>query len=847
MRSHVSDPRANCVSIGILFIIVSLFLPVNVTAAQPGFRFSYLPTSNVIRHVILSPPADAKTWRLALEKIGENRVMTEQSGKFPFPATGETMRIPKLDNGTYRLTLVINGSGRDPEVLERTFTREIRPWEGNNLGKDRTVIIPPFTPLTVDEKTGRVGCILRGYQMSGAGLWNQVTSEGENLLDAPMTLRVESGGKTYSAAGARPVFTKKEGYQVVGSSTWSAGPVSGATRFDYDYDGMMKVTLEIKPSSAMVDRMSLDIPLRAEEAWLMHPVTDLLRDHYAGKIPDGQGKVWDSANVARYALPGPFVPYIWVGGPERGVCWFADNDKDWITDGVTPALEIRRTGKTVALEIRFITKPSTLTRARTITFGLMATPAKPMPETPRPWRNWWEQVTLSDKTDYNIQFIGSCYYFGAQTPFNQYYPAFENYSIFDEFAQVKKTGQIDPDFITKKWMPQFDASPLFTRDMKTTFVNHVNYTLQRLQDNWKKRQTDKDNLLCLMMYTNARGVVWDEDTRNFMDEWTIYDIADPRWSAADDFPRFLREYAAKYTMLDCFNYESDPVDSYADMALFYEQRMYKTFMDGVYYDDCFFHANYNPVPGPGYVGDDGKLHPGVGFFAMRDFIRRTAVMQYQMGMRPMVYLHMTNANLVPVLSFGTMNLDWEWRDQGDYAVKDLQDRLDVDKDASLIFAQSTGLQSGNVTVSIDRFHPPKDSGVSREWLIRTNLAVSIPHEIKPAGADDVILNTIRILTDFGYGAKDCSVYRYWDSPFPIITSGANVKPLLLIRGGKALVFFGSFGEGGDCTVKLNPRKLGLPKSLQAKDGETGEALKSAGPGVFIVPIKKHDFRIVVME
>jgi len=75
-------------------------------------------------------------------------------------------------------------------------------------------------------------------------------------------------------------------------------------------------------------------------------------------------------------------------------------------------------------------------------------------------------------------------------------------------------------------------------------------------------------------------------------------------------------------------------------------------------------------------------------------------MQYQLGLRPMIYLHMTNTNMVPILSFGTINLDWEWRDQGEYASKDLQDRLDVDRDTSLILAQSTGLQSGNVTAPL---------------------------------------------------------------------------------------------------------------------------------------------------
>ena len=34
-------------------------------------------------------------------------------------------------------------------------------------------------------------------------------------------------------------------------------------------------------------------------------------------------------------------------------------------------------------------------------------------------------------------------------------------------------------------------------------------------------------------YTNPQSAVWDEDMENFMDEWTSYDIADPRWGTWD--------------------------------------------------------------------------------------------------------------------------------------------------------------------------------------------------------------------------------------------------------------------------------------------------------------------------
>jgi hypothetical protein len=275
--------------------------------------------------------------------------------------------------------------------------------------------------------------------------------------------------------------------------------------------------------------------------------------------------------------------------------------------------------------------------------------------------------------------------------------------------------------------------------------------------------------------------------------------------------------------------------------------MYETFADGIYWDDFFVLANYNPVSGPAYVDDDGKLRPGVSWFAFRDLAKRNAILQHQMGMRPLAWIHMTNCNVVPALSFGTLLYDWEWRDQGEFATKDFQDRLDVDADTSLILAQSTGLQSGNLTVSLDLFRPPPGSGVSREWLVRTGLAVCVPHEIKLPAHDAVHQKVIGLLDAMGYGKPECRVIRYWDADRAVTTAGPAVKTLTLSRPGRALVFIGSFGPGGDCQVTVDGAKLGLGAETRAVNGETGQPVQRLGPGRFVLPIRKHDFQIILLE
>ena len=76
------------------------------------------------------------------------------------------------------------------------------------------------------------------------------------------------------------------------------------------------------------------------DAFLTHTVTDQIRIHYAGTIPEGEGEVYTTVGASRYQLPAPFVPYIYVGGAERGIAFFADSDRDWIA--AEPAYQLLR-------------------------------------------------------------------------------------------------------------------------------------------------------------------------------------------------------------------------------------------------------------------------------------------------------------------------------------------------------------------------------------------------------------------------------------------------------------------------------------------------------------------------
>jgi hypothetical protein len=247
----------------------------------------------------------------------------------------------------------------------------------------------------------------------------------------------------------------------------------------------------------------------------------------------------------------------------------------------------------------------------------------------------------------------------------------------------------------------------------------------------------------------------------------------------------------------------------------------------------FLWPNYTPAEagGPGYVDDDGRPRAGVNLMGFRDLVRRTATMMHVMGKRPLTYLHMTNVNIVPMHAFGTINLDWEWRDQGHFKTMHVQDRVSLDE----ILAHNLGLQSGNVPVAITGGHI---HGFG--WLTRTLLAVCVPHEMRIHNGMEPVSFVQTELARFGYGMPDCRVFRYWEEGFPLKAEGAEMRALVLARKGKAMIALGNFGPtktGGTTTVKTTADG----PSLEEYDaGQRGLAKAPTTPAAPVAPQAKAE-------
>ncbi|MCL1857200.1 MAG: DUF6067 family protein, partial [Kiritimatiellaeota bacterium] len=717
-------------------------------------------------------------------------------------------RLDGWEDGRYRLDLyAITGDEEADAVPVKSAVFEHRTdfaWLGNDIGKS-DVVIPPFTPMVV--KGDIIETVLRSHKMGAFGLWDQVTAAGEDILASPMRLEVKSGGETFTAEGVGGVASAKE-HEVVTEAEWTAGPVKGRVHGVMEYDGCLRmdVTLEgIMPTTlnpqfsaplVSVDAVDLVIPLRNDQASLMHACGDGLRINYGGFVPEGEGEVWSSIRASRSDLLGTFLPYLWVGNDDRGFCWFAASDKGWVLDltNKTPALALERDGETLTLRVRLVQKSVALAGTkRTISFGMMATPAKPMPE-------GWRKAGLFHGGKVNTTFLGMCMYWGGLL--YSVFPMERDFTVVEKIVAANR-GERDNDF--------FEA-----------YI--AKYPQVAAEVRWSGALRNSD---FIVPYTNIRGeVTFTPEWRVYQDEWRRGDFG---WR---ETRTNLTEGAIDFSLI--------PVPSRIDYLLYHYREFLRAGLDGIYWDNICTYASQNRVMGDGYVREDGSYQPEADIWRLRDVTRRTAVLAHEMGKPNVNMPHMTNAALVPVFSWTGYYLGWEWK----YGPSDWQDRFS----RGYIRAINTGRSAGNIPGVLEGQTGNVQPDEKRQWVLRTRAGVVLTHEIIVQMPDALLTSLKNILFDIGYG-DTAEVFNYWEKNPVLNVEGLDSSWLAVKGNGKVALILCDWGDGApSVTVTPDMARLGLKAGYAATHAETQETVKADGDGRLVLPgIARHDFAMWILE
>jgi hypothetical protein len=704
------------------------------------------------------------------------------------PAVKE-FRVPDLPDGRY--TVMVRLPGYDLP-FPRAFTRKHFQWEGNRLGVTGKVY-PPFEPIRLQGRDVRV--VLRRYRADGLGLWSSVVSEGRELLAAPMSLR--ANGKAVAGTGR---FTEQRSHRFVYEGTAVTPTATLRTRCTTEYDGCMKVELTLGPGKVRraLKSLALEIPLADVEAPLWHCCTTGVRINPAGATPPGEGDVWDSRMFPDGEWYGNFKPYLWLGGEERGLCWFADNDRGWVLDvrkdAQAPCLVLHRERGVLTLRVNLVQKPVVITRPRRIVFGLMATPAKPMA------RNW-RAITFGwdRRGSPAIHWMGSEYW-GADTDFSSKYPRNGDLSILDAIRDARRGKPVDaPAFIAGFAARNFKPHMPLGSKSKDEILKLLQVSLNIAAG------APPGSYLCAYWEEFHSTNPLHEEVATFKNEW----------SGALDFGG-----------------TGALAPSYRDFACWYGAQFVKRGI-GLYLDNAFPKRAYDPVTSSAYRLPNGDIQPSAGMWAHREYLKRLWIIHQEFGPRdimPLMMIHMTNTHIAPYMVWNEANLDLEWF----YGPEPAQSKYSAD----LLRAESLGRQSGNIPLALARTEG--DIGD------RTRFGALMVHEIKPEpyGGGPIGRALLAKLYDFGYGRADCTVLNYWGSERPVAPDDDRVKWLALKRGGEALLLLCTWNAKPETVhLSFDDRALGTTPR-EARDEETGETLSFDGQGGLVVPLESYGVRVL---
>jgi len=825
------NPRAFCIAAILLWLTAGA---VHAADPPPATDIAYYPSYNKL-YVSVIAAATSTSAALSLTDA-QNAVVWQTAVPLTAGKADSTFTIPDLKDGEYTVKITSPGT---PDFIY-VITRQHYAWEGNQLGITDQVY-PPFTPLTVAGHT--VGMVLRQYNLSPLGLMDQVTSEGTPLLSSPM--RLVANGQPLAGGVGRVVTAKPDVVVYQGNANSPAVTVS--TRDTIDYDGCMKVEMTLAPGDGKtsLNSLTLEIPLTDKECPLWHAAQNALRANPAGFAPAGQGVVWDSTKFHALDTYGTFLPYVWLGGEERGLSWFGDNDAGWVTDpgGKQPCLTLERQGADLVLKVHLVQVPIVLTAPRTLVFGLMASPAKPMPAD---WRN-----VVANRVRFG--WVGS-EYFGGAGIFSAKYPLDYDYGFLDKVHDALAGKTPDFDYAPNVWIPKH-----FTPDMEG-LRGHFQVTMHAMMST----AANKPDYFTTYFEEHSANITAPE-VKTFGWEWQ--DVPYPWWST------YLRDYAGKpltdmKQMSLGVGYGGAP--SFTDFAVWYGSEFIKRGI-GLYFDNVFLRRSRNvvatdayPNPGPGV-----DIQPSALIWAQRDYYKRIWVLHHTLApadAKPIMVMHMTNADVLPLVSFAMAQLDLEWKDQTAPA----QTKYTPD----LLRAESTGRQGGNLPMALGNIMN-SHSAASKEQAERTRFGVFMVHEIMHPEARYPLLSKIR---DFGYGLDDCKVWDYWDPDYPVKVSDDRVKSLFMRRGQEGLILLCSWiperlqavpppdadalpgsalpadantpAPGQPFTdpiaLQFNLKQVGL-NFTSAVDEETGEKLPVDAAGNVTVPLAGYGVRLLRLK
>lgn len=240
------------------------------------------------------------------------------------------------------------------------------------IGDDNTVP-PPWSPLKYNDSF-TINCWNREYDFKNEPFLKQIKNAGIDILKAPLNFNITKDGKVLQFKNTVQRYAEKGEDKGIIISESGAGNIKLTCTITMEFDGMVRVDgslSSVKPEK--IDSMVLEIPVKSEIAkYLYASRGENLGVSYCGDWETRIGKLGDY-------WKSKFTPFVWIGDEDKGLVWFAENNKGWETAKEDSEIEIVKKGEQTILRINYADKSFELSKPFEFTFGIQATPVKPRP------------------------------------------------------------------------------------------------------------------------------------------------------------------------------------------------------------------------------------------------------------------------------------------------------------------------------------------------------------------------------------------------------------------------------------------------------------------------------------
>ena len=272
--------------------------------------------------------------------------------------------IGRMPPGRHKVTARAMGQGGRSlgEVTGEIVVPKKPVWWRSKAGIDHSVP-RPWTDVAADGGDVRVWG--RTYRCGPGSLPGQIVNQGEAMLARPVAMVLKAGGQSVDVARAPAQTLESPPDRAVREAKLRAGPLEVTCRTTTEFDGMMRCDLDLHaPRPTAVDQLTIEVPIRKPLAHFLMPSSGT---HSKPIVTPSEG--WRRS----------FIPLVWLGNDDVGLTWFAESDQGWQPKD-DRMIEVVPGQDDTVLRVRMIRKRTLVQGSVRFTFGLMATPVRPMPK-----------------------------------------------------------------------------------------------------------------------------------------------------------------------------------------------------------------------------------------------------------------------------------------------------------------------------------------------------------------------------------------------------------------------------------------------------------------------------------